>query len=126
VVVTDKSGNPVAGLKQQDFTLRDNGGPEKIVSFQSFDPVTAEPDPPVEVILVIDELDMAPLQLSIAEHEAENFLCRHQGATHPPRWTNSRCSGRVPYPRPIIYRASGTSVELRLPSSAADVMASSI
>jgi VWFA-related protein len=79
VVVTDKSGNPVAGLRQQDFTFRDNGEPGKIVSFQAFDGVTAKPDPAVEVILVIDELNMPALQLSIAEHEAENFLCRNQG-----------------------------------------------
>jgi VWFA-related protein len=79
VVVTDKSGNPVAGLRQQDFTLRDNGQPRKMVSFQAFDGITAKPDPAVEIILVIDELTMPALQLSIAEHEAENFLCRNQG-----------------------------------------------
>jgi VWFA-related protein len=79
VVVTDKSGNPVTLLKQQDFTLRDNGQPGKIISFQAFDGVTAKPDPPVEIILVIDELSMTARQLSIAEHEAENFLCRNQG-----------------------------------------------
>jgi hypothetical protein len=37
VVVTDKSGNPVTGLRQQDFTLRDNGQQANIVSFQAFD-----------------------------------------------------------------------------------------
>jgi VWFA-related protein len=79
VVATDKSGNPVAGLRQQDFTLRDNGQPGKILSFQAFDGVTAKPDPPVEVILVIDELNLPALQLSIAEHEAESFLCRNHG-----------------------------------------------
>jgi VWFA-related protein len=79
VVVADKSGEPVAGLRQQDFTLRDNGEPGKIVSFQAFDGVTAKPDPAVEIILVIDELNMPPPQLSIAEQEAENFLCRNQG-----------------------------------------------
>jgi VWFA-related protein len=79
VVVTDKSGNPVTGLKQQDFTLRDNGQPGKIISFQAFDGVTAKPDPPVEIILVIDELNMLTQQLSIAEHEAENFLRRNEG-----------------------------------------------
>src|ERR1700730_3685825 len=52
VAVTDKSGNPVSGLRQQDFTLRDNGELGKIVSFQAFDGVTAKPDPAVEVILV--------------------------------------------------------------------------
>jgi VWFA-related protein len=79
VVVTDNSGNPVSGLRQQDFTLRDNGEPGKIVSFQAFDKVTAKPDPAVEVILVIDELNMPAPQLTIAEQEAENFLCRNHG-----------------------------------------------
>jgi hypothetical protein len=30
MVVTDKSGKPVAGLQQQDFTLLDNKQPRKI------------------------------------------------------------------------------------------------
>jgi len=79
VVVTDKSGNPVTGLRQQDFTLRDNGEPANIVSFQAFDRVTANPDPAVEVILVIDELNMPDLPLLAAEREAENFLHQNQG-----------------------------------------------
>jgi VWFA-related protein len=79
VVVTNKSGDPVAGLKQEDFSLRDNGLPGKIVSFQAFDGVTARPDPPVEIILVVDELNMPAQQLSVAEREAENFLRRDQG-----------------------------------------------
>jgi len=79
VVVTDKSGNPVTGLRQQDFTLRDNGQPANIVSFQAFDRVTANPDPAVEVILVIDELNMPDLPLLAAEREAENFLHQNQG-----------------------------------------------
>jgi len=79
VVVTDKSGNPVTGLRQQDFSLRDNGQPAKFVTFQAFDGVTVKPDPPVEVILVMDELNLPPAQLTAAEHEAENFLRQNQG-----------------------------------------------
>jgi VWFA-related protein len=87
VAVTDKSGNAVTGLKQQDFALRDNGQPGKIISFQAFDGAArsvkalgdVEGDPPVEVILVIDELNMPALQLSAAEREAGNFLRRNQG-----------------------------------------------
>ncbi|MGC1297800.1 MAG: VWA domain-containing protein [Alloacidobacterium sp.] len=90
VVVTDKSGNPVAGLGQQDFTLLDNGQPAKIVTFQAFDGVATRPNPPVEVILVIDELNMgdtpkhgeAPLE--DAKHEAENFLRQNQGHLDQP------------------------------------------
>jgi VWFA-related protein len=85
VVVTDKSGNPVTGLRQHDFTLLDNGLPGAIVTFQAFDGVTSRPDPPVEVILVLDELNMADTPkrgeapLLDAKHEAENFLRQNQG-----------------------------------------------
>ncbi|QNI34342.1 VWA domain-containing protein [Alloacidobacterium dinghuense] len=79
VTVTDKSGNSVAGLKQQDFTLLDNGQPEKIVTFQAFHGMDAKSDPPTEVILVIDELNLPAVQLADAEREAENFLRKHNG-----------------------------------------------
>jgi VWFA-related protein len=84
VVVTDQSGNPVTGLRQQDFTLRDNGEPAKIVSFQAFDGVTAKPDPPVVVILVIDELDLPTGPLADAKHEAESFLRQNGGQLSQP------------------------------------------
>jgi VWFA-related protein len=80
VTVQDKSGNPVGGLRQQDFTLLDNGQPAKIVSFEAFG-AAALPNPPVEVILMIDELNMPEKQLSPEEHEAENFLRQNHG--HP-------------------------------------------
>jgi hypothetical protein len=125
VVVTDPSGKPVSGLADKDFTLLDNGQPQKIVSFQAFDRMgdkpgpggegtlhadrshTVEPDPLVEVILVIDELNMqvqrrpgyfqrqpgffqAPEvsvppqdlsrdEIAAAEREAESFLRQNQG-----------------------------------------------
>jgi hypothetical protein len=37
VVVTDKSGNPVPGLQQQDFTVLDDEQPQKILSFSATD-----------------------------------------------------------------------------------------
>jgi len=91
VSVTDKSGNAVTGLKQQDFTLKDNGQPGKIVSFQAFDGARnvqalgdVDGDPPVEVILVIDALNLPGPQLSAAEREAENFLSQNQGELRHP------------------------------------------
>ena len=99
VSVTDKSGNPVSGLGRHDFTLRDNGQPEKIVSFQAFG-FTAKPDPPVEVILVIDELNMpyvprhGTAESLTPEQEAESFLRQNQGHLSQPvsvyRITNDR------------------------------------
>lgn len=78
VVVTDKSCKPVTGLKPEDFTLFDNGQPTRIDTFQDFDGDSAKPEPPVEVIPVIDKLNLPPVQLSAAEKEAERFLVENQ------------------------------------------------
>ncbi|HVC48333.1 MAG TPA: VWA domain-containing protein [Terracidiphilus sp.] len=37
VVVTDKHGNPVTGLKERDFHVREDGKPQRILSFDYFD-----------------------------------------------------------------------------------------
>lgn len=79
VVVTDKSGKSVPGLKSSDFTLLDNGEPEKVLSFQAFDGITVRPDPPVEVILVIDTFTLAQHQIALAKNEVEKFLRRNNG-----------------------------------------------
>jgi VWFA-related protein len=59
VVVTDKSGKPVTGLGQQDFTLLDNDKPRPIVSFHAYAGAAHPPDPPVKLIIVVDTLNMA-------------------------------------------------------------------
>jgi VWFA-related protein len=79
VVVTDKSGNRVTGLKQQDFMLRDNAQPGEIVSFQAFDGTTAKPGTPVEVILVIDTVNLSSEQVSAAKSAVEKFLRANHG-----------------------------------------------
>jgi hypothetical protein len=33
-LVTDKSGNHITGLKQEDFTVLENGGEQKIATFE--------------------------------------------------------------------------------------------
>ena len=81
VNVTDKSGNPVVGLAYQDFTLLDDSQPAKIVTLAGTD---SRSDPPPEIILVIDELNLPPAQLVDAEHEAENFLRVHNGQLNLP------------------------------------------
>ncbi len=79
VVVTDNSGKAIPGLGPQDFTLLDNHQPQKILSFRSFDGVSAKPDPPVEVILVVDTIKM-PFNLAAEEREeVERFLRRNGG-----------------------------------------------
>ena len=79
VVVTDNSGKTIPGLGPNDFTLLDNHQPQKILSFRSFYGVSAKPDPPVEVILVVDTIKM-PFNLAAEEREeVEKFLRQSSG-----------------------------------------------
>jgi VWFA-related protein len=73
VVVTDKSGNPVSGLPQQDFTLLDDKRPQPILSFRADDQSSGTTEP-VQVIFVIDEVNSGPRALSNARQQLERFL----------------------------------------------------
>jgi VWFA-related protein len=77
VVVTDKSGKPTSGLEQRDFTLLDNKQPNKIVSFNAIVGGTATPDPPVEVILLVDEVNTPFKNVAFARDQVEKFLQRN-------------------------------------------------
>lgn len=80
VVVTPKSGHPVAGLNQQDFTLFDNKAPRPIQSFQEVDGSHA----PVEVILLVDAVNTPLIRLSYARQQIEKFLRANGGhLAHP-------------------------------------------
>jgi VWFA-related protein len=78
VVVTDKSGKPLSGLQQQDFTLLDNKQPQKIISFHAVQG-TAKDDPPVEVILLVDEINATYTQVAFARDAIQKFLRRNGG-----------------------------------------------
>ena len=79
VVVTDKSGTAVSGLQQQDFTLLDNKQPQKIVSFHPIEGKSAMADPPVEIILLFDEINTNISTLAFERIEVEKFLGRNGG-----------------------------------------------
>jgi len=83
VVVTDKSGKPVPGLEQQDFTLLDNKQPNKILSFDAIRGGAAA-DPPIEVILLVDEVNTSFQRVSSARQEIEKFLRRNGGELERP------------------------------------------
>src|SRR3954451_5144493 len=54
VLVEDDTGKPVSGLLDSDFSLLEEGRPQKILSFQAFNGRGAGTEPPVKIIFVID------------------------------------------------------------------------
>jgi len=103
VVVADKSGKPIPGLRQQDFTLVDNKQPQKIVSIRAAEgggatavkggggsavepgsataaePGSATADEPMEMILLVDQVNTDFTALASARKEIVKFLGRNGG-----------------------------------------------
>ncbi len=73
VVVTDKAGNPIAGLKQEDFTLLDNKQPATIRSFAAHEIETAN-DVPQGLFLLIDDVNTNFSNVSVVRTQIENYL----------------------------------------------------
>ena len=78
VVVNDKSGTPVTGLQQQDFTILDNKHPQKILSFKAVGQ-TASADEATEVILLMDEVNTSFGRVAYERSEVEKFLRQDGG-----------------------------------------------
>jgi VWFA-related protein len=70
VVVTTKSGPPVAGLQQQDFTILDNKVPQTITSFQT---ITGR-EAPIEVIVVLDAVNANLQTVEYERIQIDKFL----------------------------------------------------
>ncbi|HUY82811.1 MAG TPA: VWA domain-containing protein [Acidobacteriaceae bacterium] len=75
VVVTGHKGLPVAGLTKSDFTVLDNGIPQKITSFQ---PMTGKASP-VEVIIIVDDVNTGYFKLPYERQEMEKFFQANGG-----------------------------------------------
>ncbi len=76
VVVNTKSGQPVTGLGQHDFTLLDNRSPRPITSFRAVTP----PGEPVEVILLIDDVNTPYPLLASVRNSVAKFLREDHGS----------------------------------------------
>lgn len=82
VVVHDKSGKPVAGLSQQDFTILDNKQPQTIRSFEVVQPTTA--DAQVEIILLVDAVNTSFTRMAYEREQIDKFLKAEGGSlSHP-------------------------------------------
>ncbi|MGA2715094.1 MAG: VWA domain-containing protein [Bryobacteraceae bacterium] len=77
VVVTNKSGAPVAGMAQQDFVVLDNKHPQKILDFRAINGNTA--DPPIQIILLIDRVNTSTQNAAYERLQTEKFLRQNGG-----------------------------------------------
>ena len=84
VVVSDAAGRPVLGLEPWEFKILDNGQPRKVLSFRRFDGVQVKPEPPVEVLLVIDMLNLPFQQVAYVRTQVDKFLRQNGGQLKQP------------------------------------------
>jgi VWFA-related protein len=83
IVVNDHSGNPVAGLTQQDFTVLDNKQPQQILSFKAVGQTTPA-DEQVQIVLVVDAVNTAFSRVAFERDQIQKFLLRDGGKlAHP-------------------------------------------
>jgi VWFA-related protein len=79
VVVTDKSGAPVAGLQPGDFKLLDKKQAQSIVSVQAANGLSATADPPAEAILVVDAVNAGLTTIDSERQMLVRFLQENGG-----------------------------------------------
>ena len=84
VMVNDAEGKPVLGLEPWEFKILDNGQPRKVVSFRRFHGEHAKPDPPVEVVLVIDMLNLPFQHVAYVRTQVDAFLRQNGGQLKHP------------------------------------------
>jgi VWFA-related protein len=77
VVVTDKSGNPVSGLQQSDFTVLDDKQAQTILAFRAVDETSK--GPPLQVIFLLDAVNPSYRAVSNARQQLEKFLRQGDG-----------------------------------------------
>jgi Ca-activated chloride channel family protein len=68
VNVTDANGSPVGGLTKDDFTIAEDGHPQKIAVFEK------QADMPLSIVLAIDTSGSVNKDLVIEKHAAHNFV----------------------------------------------------
>jgi len=79
IVVTDRSGKPVPGLQQQDFTILDNKQPRTVLSFSPLDAASKAADRPLQAVVLVDEVNTPYQGLATERQQLEEFLRRDRG-----------------------------------------------
>ena len=84
VVVDDRAGKPVPGLEARNFKILDNNQSREVMSFRAYDGLAVKTDPPVEVILVIDIVNLPFQQVATVRQQIEQFLKQDGGHLKQP------------------------------------------
>ncbi len=85
VLVADRSGKPVADLEPFDFSVLDNNQPRKILGFRRTDGAAgSKMDPPVEVIIVLDAVNLPYQATTRLRLEVDKFLRENDGHLKQP------------------------------------------
>lgn len=84
VLVADSAGKPALGLEAWDFKILDNNRPRKVLSFRAYDGATVMPDPPVEVLLVIDTVNLPFSEVAATRQQINQFLQQNGGHLKQP------------------------------------------
>jgi VWFA-related protein len=74
VVVTDRAGNPIPGLKQEDFTVLDDKHPQAITSFREAVGMGPQADPPLQAVVLVDGINNSHHHLQMLKEQLAEFL----------------------------------------------------
>lgn len=75
VVVVDKKGQPIHGLTAADFSVKDDGKPVTITTFDEVTPpVKADPDSARTMVLLLDDTGVASIGTQTVQILAKSFL----------------------------------------------------
>ena len=79
VVVTDAHNQPVSGLTQQDFQVAADGHPVSLTSLRAVNGLDPKADPPVQLSIIFDLVNLPVGDLAFARQQVEAFLRQNNG-----------------------------------------------